>query len=334
MKVYVSAPGKVTLFGEHAVVYGQPAIVASIDKRVHVYAEARSDGVITIEARDLRAPGVIVTYREGEVTVETDYGLVLPAIAYLNKAVEIVSKYLGSKHGVKLVVRSEMPVGAGLGTSAAVAVATVTAYAYSGGYELTREEIAKLGWEVEKAVQGVASPMDTSIATYGGFLKIRFSGDSVERSYLKIDNNLPILLSYVEREFRTRDMVLMVRERVSKYPHLYGRIVELIGNVVHEAEKALIEFDLSRLGELMNLNHGLLDALGVSTRRLNEVVYAARSSGALGAKLTGAGGGGCAIALSPPEKLDTVETVLRFLSDFTMRTSLGGEGIKIHIEKS
>lgn len=334
MKIYVSAPGKVTLFGEHAVVYGQPAIVASIDKRVHVYAEARSDGIITIEARDLRAPGVIVTYKEGEVTVETDYGLVLPAIAYLNKAVEIASKYLNSRHGVKLVVRSEMPVGAGLGTSAAVAVATVVAYAYSGGYELSKDEIARLGWEVEKAVQGVASPMDTSIATYGGFLKIRFSGENVEREHLRIDSGLPILLSYVEREFRTRDMVLMVREKISRYPHLYGKIVELIGAVVREAEKALTGLDLGRLGELMNLNHGLLDALGVSTRRLNEVVYAARSSGALGAKLTGAGGGGCAVALSPPEKLDTVETILKFLSDFTMRTSLGGEGVKVSIEKS
>ncbi|MEM2055368.1 MAG: mevalonate kinase, partial [Sulfolobales archaeon] len=87
------------------------------------------------------------------------------------------------------------------------------------------------------------------------------------------------------------------------------------------------------LGLLMNLNHGLLDSLGVSTRKLNEVVYAARSSGALGAKLTGAGGGGCVIALSQPEKLETVETVMKFLSDFTMKTSLGSEGIKVKTEK-
>ncbi|MEM1622525.1 MAG: mevalonate kinase [Sulfolobales archaeon] len=333
MRVYVTAPGKVTLFGEHAVVYGQPAIVASIDKRVHVIAEPKSDGTITIEARDLRVPGVIVTYKEGEVTVETDYGLVLPAISYLNKAIEITSKYLGSRHGVKLVVRSEMPVGAGLGTSAAVAVATIAAYAYSGGYELSMDEIARLGWEVERAVQGVASPMDTSITTYGGFMKIEYSGDRVRRESLNVNGNLPIVIAYVEREFKTRDMVLMVRERLLKYPQLYGKIIELIGEVTRAAEKALMKRDLHELGHLMNLNHGLLDSLGVSTRKLNEVVYAARSSGALGAKLTGAGGGGCVIALSQPENLETVETVMKFLSDFTMKTSLGSEGVRVKTEK-
>ncbi len=334
MRVYVSAPGKVTLFGEHAVVYGQPAIVASIDKRVHVYAEPRSDNAVTIEARDLRVPGVRVTYREGEVTVETDYGLVLPAISYLNKAVEITSKYLGSRHGVRLVVQSEMPVGAGLGTSAAVAVATVAAYAYSGGYELSKDEIAGLGWEVERAVQGIASPMDTSIVTYGGFMKIRYSGERIERESLGVSASLPIVLAYVEREFRTKDMVQMVRERVSKYPQLYGRIIEMIGEVVRAAERALLSYDLGELGLLMNLNHGLLDALGVSTRKLNEVVYAARSSGALGAKLTGAGGGGCVIALSLLEKIHVVEEVMRFLCGFTMRTSLGTEGVRVEAGKN
>ncbi|MCX8184260.1 MAG: mevalonate kinase [Sulfolobales archaeon] len=334
MRVYASAPGKVTLFGEHAVVYGQPAIVASIDKRIHVYAEFRSDRVITIEARDLRIPGVIVTYRENEVTVETEYGLILPAISYLNKAIEIASKYLDSKHGVKLVVRSEMPVGAGLGTSAAVAVAAIAAYAYSGGYELSKDEIARLGWEVEKAVQGIASPMDTSITTYGGFMKIRYSGSNIEKESLAIDRDLPIIIAYVEREFKTRDMVQMVRERVSQYPQLYGRVVELIGEVVKIAEEALVKYELEKLGLMMNLNHGLLDSLGVSTRKLNEVVYAARSSGALGAKLTGAGGGGCAIALCRPEKIETVESIMRFLSEFTMRTSLGKEGVRVRVEKS
>ncbi|MCX8208890.1 MAG: mevalonate kinase [Sulfolobales archaeon] len=334
MRVYASAPGKVTLFGEHAVVYGQPAIVASIDRRINVYAEPRSDKVVTIEARDLRVPGVIVTYKEGEVTVETEYGLVLPAISYLNKAIEITSRYLDSKHGVKLVVRSEMPVGAGLGTSAAVAVATVAAYAYSGGYELSKDEIARLGWEVEKAVQGIASPMDTSITTYGGFMKIRYSGSSIERENLAVGGDLPIVIAYVEREFKTGDMVRMVRERILKYPQLYGKMIELIGEVVKIAEEALVRHDLEKLGLMMNLNHGLLDSLGVSTRKLNEVVYAARSSGALGAKLTGAGGGGCAIALCRPEKIETVESIMKFLSEFTMRTSLGTEGIRVRVEKS
>ncbi|MCD6324461.1 MAG: hypothetical protein J7L55_05085, partial [Desulfurococcales archaeon] len=164
-EVTASAPGKVTLFGEHAVVYGYPAIVTSIGKRVYVTAKVREDSAVRIVAKDLRTPGLIVTYREGSVEVSTDHGRSLLAVAYLNKAIELTSRKIGKFRGVDLIVESEMPVGAGLGTSAAVSVATVAAYSKLLGTELSRDEIADLAWSVEREVQGLASPMDTSIST-------------------------------------------------------------------------------------------------------------------------------------------------------------------------
>lgn len=328
MKVVASAPGKVTLFGEHAVVYGHPALVVAIEKRVYAVAEARSDEIIKISARDLRVPGIIISYIGNEVVLETDYGMVLPAIAYINKAIELTAKALGIKRGVNIEIKSEMPVGAGLGTSAAVAVSTIASYAAVNGYSLSIEEIARLGWEVEKEVQGIASPMDTSITSFGGYLKIKYGRGSVDRIPLKIDRELPLIIGYVEREAKTKDMVAMVREKMQKYPEIFENLMTMIGYVTERAEASLRSGDLKELGFLMNLNHSLLDALGVSTRRLNELVHVARDSGAYGAKLTGAGGGGCVIALVP-EKEEVVETVMRLHGSMVLRTKLGAEGVRI-----
>lgn len=328
-RVVASAPGKVTLFGEHAVVYGYPAIVASIDKRIYVSAELREDDKIRINAQDLRTSGVIVSISNGEIQITTDYGKTLSAIGYLNKAIELTSEYLGVRKGVSLEVRSEMPVGAGLGTSAAVSVATIVAYSTCLGYELSKDEIARLGWEVEKSVQGIASPMDTSIATFGGVLKIWFEGSTVYRVPLKVGSELPLVVAYVEREKNTKDMVMWVRNLKEKHPELVNGILEHIGKTTIEAEKELIKGNLQEVGILMNINHGLLEALGVSSRRLNEVVYTARVAGALGSKLTGGGGGGASIALTLPSSVDVLTNVLKLVTPHVFRTNIQYEGVKV-----
>lgn len=330
MKVTASAPGKVTLFGEHAVVYGEPALVASISRRVYVTTELRSDDRIRIVASDLQVPGLTVTFTGDELIVETDYGRTVSAVAYLKTAIDVVSNYLGVFKGVNIVVRSEMPVGAGLGTSAAVAVATILSYSTALGYALNKEEVARLGWEVEKLVQGAASPMDTSITTYGGVIKVKLlSGKDYDVSVLPKVSDLPIVIGYVEREARTKDLIARVKGLRDRYPEIVNRIIRTIGLITEMAETALIGNDLITLGELMNINQGLLDSLGISNRRLSELVYAARSAGALGSKITGAGGGGCIIALAPGNQ-DAVEVAIRLAGGHAIKTSLGGPGAMIH----
>jgi len=313
-------------------VYGYPAIVSSIDRRVYVRAKARADNEIKIYAKDLRVPGVFVTYKAGEVIVETDYGKALPAIAYIKKALEVVSEYLSSFKGVDLEITSDMPVGAGLGTSAAVSVATIAAYAKILGHDLSKDEIARLGWRVEKEVQGIASPMDTSISAHGGFLRIIKNEGRYEISKLKVEGPFPFVIGYVEREATTKDLVMKVKMLKDKYGDLVNGIMRLIGEVTRAAEKALLNMDMRVLGELMNINHGLLDALGVSNRKLNELAYAARSAGALGSKLTGAGGGGCVIALAPG-KQEEVRVAMSLYATLTMKTRLGVEGVKVLVER-
>lgn len=328
MYVITSAPGKVTLFGEHAVVYGEPALVASINKRLYVKMTLRNDNVIKISALDLYIPGVVITFKGNELTVETDYGKVIPAVSYIKKAIEITSNYVNKFKGVDVEIKSEMPVGAGLGTSAAVAVATIYAYLNVLGYELRKEEIAKLGWEVEKEVQGMASPMDTAITTLGGFLLIKYKGKEIIMNKPGTGMHLPLVIGYVEREFKTADLVKMVKKLYEKYPNVLKNIFRIMGMITEEALKALKNKDIKKIGELMNINHGLLDSIGVSNSRLNGLVYAARSAGALGAKLTGAGGGGCVIALAPG-KVQEVSVAMRLLGAKTINTEIGGEGVRI-----
>lgn len=329
MRATVSVPGKVSLFGEHAVVYGEPALVAAIGKRLTVSVEGRSDKLIKIAAMDLQVPGVVLTFNEEspELIVETDYGKIVGAVGYVRKAIEIVSGRLGKKIGVNVTIRSEMPVGAGLGTSAAVAVGTVAAYSLLMGEELSLSEIAHLAHQTEKAVQGLASPMDTSVATFGGILYIKPSAEPVVEK-LSIARDLPMVIGYSEREFRTSDLVKKVRALREAYPDIVSSTLKSIGMISQRAKDALVSGDVESLGRLMNINHGLLDSLGVSSKSLNDMVYSARFAGAIGSKMTGAGGGGCMMALCPGREVE-VSTAIRIVGGMPFRAAVSEQGLKV-----
>ncbi len=329
-KVTASAPGKVALFGEHAVVYGHQAMAGAIDRRLHVSVEARSDDLIKIHAMDLSIPGIVLTIGGlgKDVAIETDYGRIMDAVGYIRKAVEVASIHCGSKKGVTVHIKSEMPVGAGLGTSAAVSVATVLAYSAVMGHELANDEVSALGHKVELEIQGAASPMDTAIATYGGILHIRPMIGKAALTPVKIEQALPLVVGYTPRECGTGEMLRRVRNLRDAAPESVDSVLCAIGKVVSEAGSALKSGELRRMGTLMNINHGLLESLGVSTKKLNEMVYSARSAGAYGSKLTGAGGGGCTISLCPGKEQD-VMTALSVAGCTAFRSSVSSKGVCI-----
>jgi mevalonate kinase len=335
MKVTVSAPGKITLLGEHAVVYGKPALVSAIEKRLYVTIEGRSDSAIRVSALDLHIPGLIVTFKEGskDYLIETDYDRIVDAMGYVRKAIEISSKHLGSKSGVNVTVRSEMPVGAGLGTSAAIAVGTIAAYTRLLGHDLSKEETARLGHLTELEVQGAASPMDTAVSTLGGTLLIRPTRGKPKIERLRLEARLPFVVGYTERESRTSELIKKVKSLRGGVPTIIDSIMEAIASVVEEGKAALAKGDLAAMGKLMNINHGLLEALGVSSKRLNDMVYSSRSAGAIGSKMTGAGGGGCMIALCPKRE-DEVEIAIKVVGGEPFKANLSEEGVRLEsIEK-
>ncbi|ALV62603.1 Mevalonate kinase [Thermococcus sp. 2319x1] len=328
MGVLASAPAKIILFGEHSVVYGKPAIAAAIDLRTYVKAEFNKNGRIRIEAKDIRTPGLTVSFTEDQIYFETDYGKAAEVLSYVREAINLVMEENGKQKGLTVSITSQIPVGAGLGSSAAVAVATIGAVSKLLGLELSREEIAKLGHKVELLVQGASSGIDPTVSSVGGFLY--YQKGSFE-SLPVIE--LPIVVGYTGSSGSTKELVAKVRKNYEEMPEIIEPILNSIGKLVEKAREVILadydkEIKFQLLGRLMNINHGLLDALGVSTKSLSDLVYASREAGALGAKITGAGGGGCMYALAPGRQSE-VATAIKIAGGMPMITKISREGLRI-----
>ena len=283
-----SAPGKLILFGEHAVVFGEAALSTAINLRAEVYArphpEWRADGGSIDEPR----------YR------------------YVKAAIAKVA----TTGPLWLEVRSMVPSGAGLGSSAAVTVATLGTLHGMGG-SIDAKTIAREAFEVEHEVQGRASPIDTSTASAGGGLLVlpKPQGDllwTIERDarrWCLHRTNLPPLdfvIGNTGISAATGPLVANVKERV-EHDRKAAEAVREIGRITLDGLDALRRNDLVAAGRLMDRNHALLTLLGVGHPMLDRLVQAARRT-SYGAKLTGAGGGGSVVALSD-RPAETVEAI-------------------------
>ncbi|MCD6262871.1 mevalonate kinase, partial [Candidatus Bathyarchaeota archaeon] len=213
-----------------------------------------------------------------------------------------------------------------LGSSAAASVATVAAVGELLGGGLTPDEISLLAYEAERVVHGTPSGIDNTIATYGGGL-IYERGKSMER--LESLREIPLVIGNTGRSRSTGELVERVRRLREKYRTLVDPIIDAIAHIARLGREALLEGDLQRMGELMRMNHGLLWALGVSSPELDRLVNAALEAGALGAKLTGAGGGGCMIALAEPDRLGAVSTAIERSGGSPLRAGISRSGVRV-----
>jgi len=330
------APGKVYLFGEHAVVYGEPAVPAAIERRATVSAEPRDDDHVRVEAEDLSLDGFTVEYSGGtgdRPDVDVPTSLVEAAMGYVDAAVEQARDAADAPDaGFDIAVESDIPLGAGLGSSAAVVVAGIDAATRALGEPLDRRELADRAYRAEYEVQdGQASRADTFCSTAGG--AVRVEGDDCEPIETP---SLPLVVGFDGGAGDTGELVAGVGALREEYGFA-ADAVESIGDLVRTGEALLADAEpggepspalLAELGKLMDFNHGLLSALGVSARSLDAMVWAARDAGAHGAKLTGAGGGGCVVAL---DGSDATETALSFTQgcEEAFRAELATEGVRV-----
>jgi mevalonate kinase len=322
MSIEATAPGKLILFGEHSVVYKGPAVVLAIDRRARVIASKREDKRIYIDADDLGFSGY---FENGEYTAVTGKVWRGRNMMALSVAAQKVMTKLGVSSGLNLVVRSMIPIAVGLGSSAAVCVATTAAVSELFEGQLSKEIIAELSYEGEKVIHGNPSGVDNNIATFGGIMRYE-RGVGFERLNLK--DPIPFIIGNTRRKRSTRNMVDCVKALRDRNSEVVDPIIYTMASLSQVGLNALLRRDLDKLGDLMNLNHGLLSALGVSTYELDSLVYAARAEGALGAKLTGAGGGGCMMALANEELLGRVEKGIRNARGQSIRVNLTDEGVK------
>jgi len=301
-----SAPGKIYLFGEHAVVYGEPAIACAIDLRVYVSVELASSGKITIDAMDKRANC------SGE------------EFKYVCCAAKIIKRLFEMDFGAEIKVRSEVPPRQGLGSSAAVTVSTVKALTESLGIELDDETVANIGYKVENEVQGKASAADTFVSSTGGVVLV----EGAKTSRLS-QPDLPIIIGATGIERSTRDVIAFVSNLKKKYPTVVSNVMSLIGDITRFGEQKLADGDLVKVGELMNINQGLLESLGVSDVVLSKLIYSARTAGALGAKITGAGRGGCVLAITTDGNVDHVTQTMAKQGALVLTTAISSSGLRI-----
>jgi len=323
LEVVASAPAKAILFGEHFVVYGQPSIVMAIDKRAYVKVRLRTDEKVCIHSRDIGVSGCFL----GESFQPERGGLeARRRLEPVRVAVEKVLNASKSHVGLNVEIRSSIPVAAGLGSSAAVAAATAMAVSKVLNFELSKKEVFQIAYESERLIHGTPSGIDPAISTYGGVLL--YQKDKGLTS-LDVEGEIPLVVGDTGVERSTGELVAKVRRLRERYPAIVDPIIRLGGEIVAAAVEALRSNDLQSLGELMNVNHSLLSAVGVSHELLDKLVHAARRAGALGAKLTGAGGGGCMIALASPDVLERVASAIEQAGVTAFIAKKTEEGVRV-----
>lgn len=324
MGVTASAPAKVILFGEHFVVYGEPAIVLAIDKRAYARIEERDDNRLYMHSTDLNLSGY---FENGNFRVEQgDLKEARMKFEPVKYAVGKVMEKRGEHVGLNVEINSTVPVGAGLGSSAAVIAASTLATGAVLDVKLAKEDILRIAYEAEKILHGTPSGVDPAISTMGGTML--FQMDTGFKP-LEVKTGIPLIIGDTGVERSTRVQVEKVRDLVDKFPRVTEPIMKTAREIVLRAIDALKENDLETLGSLMNINHALLCGVGVSDESLEWLINAARKTGALGAKLTGAGGGGCMIALAREEKLEQVSEAIQRAGGRPLVARKTEEGVRI-----
>jgi mevalonate kinase len=322
VRVSASAPGKLMLFGEHAVVYGYPCIVTAVDLRYHVAIEKDPHPQITIETPGLKKFGQTFTAPLEQVVGQT----ILPrAIAFVLAAIRRFYGRYPFEGGLRMWTAGP-EISYGLGSSSAVTVAAVAALAEVHQVRLLPKEIFSLAMEAVLEVQGSGSGFDVAAAVFGGSLYYEKGGEVIEPLGL---TNLPVVIGFSGDKVSTMNLIEMIRALKHKNPQQVEGIFHLIGSLVQRAKGLLQQGDWRQVGELANINQGLLEALGVGTLQLSRQIYAARQAGAYGAKLSGAGGGDCMFALVSADKKDLVTREIEKSGGTIVALDSGTVGVRI-----
>jgi hydroxymethylglutaryl-CoA reductase len=276
------AAGKVILLGEHAVVYGKHALALPIPHAVTARVTPSSSAA-TVSIPEW---GV-----DSRIDADDPTGI--------GPAVLLIMREFGvEERSYSVELRSALPRAMGLGASAALAVALARAFARELGLDLDDEAINAIAYKCEELAHGTPSGIDNAVATYSSPMRFR-KGDELELEALELSELPPVVVACSNTPGLTREQVARVRARRDRHPERLDAVFNEIDALSREGAAALRVSDYDRLGDLMNINQGLLNAIGVSTAELEGMVELARAAGATGAKLTGGGGGGSIVALCP-----------------------------------
>lgn len=276
-----SAPGKLLLFGEHAVVYGYPCIVTAIDKRL-VVQQGRSQGDTRFIDAAIKAWGEPGQTFSAESSFSGKYGF---------------------------------------GSSSAVTVATLKMLRP----DVDNTTLFNAAYKIVLDVQGTGSGIDVAAAVYGGTLY--YMKDKIIEPMSVSD--MPLIVGYTGVKANTTTIIKDVAAKRENEPQKVNKIFEAIGKFVEEAKQKMVEGDWERVGKLMDFNQEYLRDLGVSSEKLEALIAAAKSAGAWGAKLSGAGEGDCMIALAPIDKREAIQKAIQDAGGEVINVTPDAEGVRV-----
>lgn len=300
--------GKLILFGEHFVVYKVPALVGAVS----AYTDCQLDYLDEpgLEVVDNRP--AVPLYKEQKY----DEGM---------EAIRLTLNHLGvdtKQRGIKLTFGGDLCCSSGIGASAAQVVSLARAVNIAESRNLSEEEINAAGYEGEKGYHGTPSGIDNTAATFGGLLRFQRTDGAPVFDKKSLPSPIRIVYASTGITASTTKVVGDVRAKKEADEAWFSNLLEQYEVLVEEGQNAVEAGDLSTLGKLMDQNHSLLQELTVSCKELDDLVLAARSAGAIGAKMSGTGRGGLMIALTPTEEVqDAVANALKKLAPQVWKTT-------------
>ena len=287
MKSKASAPGKVILFGEHFVVYGVKAILCAIDKRITVTSEKTQSKKISIKSN--------IDYLELEPN---------KPLSEINSPLKpfyfLADKMLQNQNvGIEINIESDIPLGVGLGSSSACCVAGAASITKLFG-DVSKEKILELAIEAEKTIFQNTSGADCTVCTYGGIMEYDKKNGF---SKIESESNVHLVIANSNIEHSTDTIVKKVKQFKDENEKEFSKLCNNETKLIEEVLELLKENNIIGLGQKINQNQEYLEAIGVSNEKLRDMIQVGQKS-SLGAKITGAGGGGCIFSLTDEENLN------------------------------
>ena len=293
-----TAPGKAILLGEHAVVYGRPAIAIPV-REVCARAEVSSlpgapAGTVVVDAPDVGLSGDLAGLDPSHPIPR----IILDTLHALGP---------GLAPAFRLRVTSSIPIASGMGSGAAVSVAIARALSQHLGLPLSPDEISSLAFAVERIHHGTPSGIDNTVIAHRQPVYFRLGSPPAP---FEVAGRMHLVLGDTGVASPTATAVGMVRDRRRADPPTYERLFDALGQATEQARGLLEAGRIAEVGPLMDSCHLALKEIGVSSPGLDTLVRAARAAGAWGAKLSGAGLGGTMLALTPQDSIDRVRQEL------------------------
>jgi mevalonate kinase len=295
LKSRASAPGKVILFGEHFVVYGVKAILCAINKRITVTAEKIEENKISIKSNI------------GNLVLEPNKPILeinspLKPFYYLaNKIIQTQNQSVG----IKIIVESDIPLGVGLGSSSACCVAGAAAISRLFT-EKSKEEILELAIEAEKTIFQNTSGADCTVCTYGGIMEYKKNNGFTK---IKSEPNLHLVIANSNIKHSTESVVARVKQFKEENKEEFTRLCNDESELIEDVLKLFKENNVRELGQKIIQNQKYLETIGVSNEKLRDMIQIGQKL-SFGAKITGAGRGGCVFALT--DELNVEPTINQF----------------------